>query len=334
MSIVVDPSLFSFTYPVSFKTTSFFQRQAQLPTPQEVRAATPDFLLSRNPNVATGIAFPNIQLYVKYGPCVRESEGQAPRIVSHYLSETVPTPEIFGWDKDGNDVFLYMQLVPGVTLGHRWATLSMEEKDSVCDEIKRMIGKLKMLKQPPSHSLIGKSIYFSSNCMYFFTYDTILVVTSIRASNNTSSKLICASGTVTNQPAADNYFYALKHGQVSGPFRTVKDFHDWFTSINLKGKLHSYRSWLPDIYDITFTHADIHRDNLIVTESGPPNVLAIVDWAQAGWYPDYWEICKARLISDLESDWYRIYIPRIFGTALDEWFPCFEFFFERIGPLF
>jgi aminoglycoside phosphotransferase len=44
------------------------------------------------------------------------STGIAP---GHYLSAALSTPEIYGWDKDGDDVFLYMQLVFGVTLNQR-----------------------------------------------------------------------------------------------------------------------------------------------------------------------------------------------------------------------
>jgi hypothetical protein len=156
MSIIIDLPKYSFTHPASFKTSSFFQGQARLRTPQEVRATTPDFALSRNPNIATRLAFPDLQLFVKYGPNVNVSEGQASRLVSHYLSESVPMPEVCGWDRDGGDVFLYMQLIDGVTLSQRWPSLSMEEKDSICDEIKGVIENLKILRQPDSQSMIGK----------------------------------------------------------------------------------------------------------------------------------------------------------------------------------
>ena len=58
----------------------------------------------------------------------------------------------------------------------------------------------------------------------------------------------------------------------------------------------------PNIGEITLTHGDIHPRNIIVSRTSPPKVLALVDWEFVGWYPDYWEYCRARRITVLE-DW-------------------------------
>jgi hypothetical protein len=31
--------------------------------------------------------------------------------------------------------------------------------------------------------------------------------------------------------------------------------------------------------------------------------MAILDWEHAGWYPDYWEYCKAMYTAPYDGDW-------------------------------
>jgi hypothetical protein len=55
-------------------------------------------------------------------------------------------------------------------------------------------------------------------------------------------------------------------------------------------------------------------------------VAAIIDWAQAGWYPAYWEYCKARWIKvnpayfedAFQDDWRAKYLPTILDPVDDE----------------
>ncbi|KAJ5888301.1 phosphotransferase enzyme family protein [Penicillium taxi] len=47
---------------------------------------------------------------------------------------------------------------------------------------------------------------------------------------------------------------------------------------------------------IMLTHDDIAPPNIILSSGPNPKVAAVIDWAQAGWYPAYWEYCKARRI--------------------------------------
>ncbi|KAJ0415295.1 hypothetical protein BJY00DRAFT_304967 [Aspergillus carlsbadensis] len=55
---------------------------------------------------------------------------------------------------------------------------------------------------------------------------------------------------------------------------------------------------------IRFTHADLHRANIIVTPSS------------AGWYPEYWEYCKALYTASYGDEWRRDgYIERV----IDPW---------------
>jgi thiamine kinase-like enzyme len=54
---------------------------------------------------------------------------------------------------------------------------------------------------------------------------------------------------------------------------------------------------------IILTHGDLHRSNIIVSESSPVHVRAIIDWEQFGWYPEYWEYCKTISTVHYDDEW-------------------------------
>lgn len=57
--------------------------------------------------------------------------------------------------------------------------------------------------------------------------------------------------------------------------------------------------------------------------AGPnPKVTALLDWTQAGWYPAYWEYCKASRIA---------VNPKYFPVAfMDEWHSYLHMILERV----
>ena len=91
---------------------------------------------------------------------------------------------------------------------------------------------------------------------------------------------------------------------------------DGLTGLSLGS--HPYREFLPDTGEIKFTHADLHRGNIIVSTTGPARILAIVEWAQAGWYPDYWEYCKARYTCWHEDEWGLVWIEKFLFPRVQE----------------
>ncbi|KAN0077622.1 hypothetical protein V8E54_005926, partial [Elaphomyces granulatus] len=64
-----------------------------------------------------------------------------------------------------------------------------------------------------------------------------------------------------------------------------------------------WEPYLPDDEAIALTHGDLHRANILISSTGPPLVVTIVDWAQAGWYPAYWEYCKACHTASYTDEW-------------------------------
>ncbi|KAL1970916.1 hypothetical protein VTN77DRAFT_2750 [Rasamsonia byssochlamydoides] len=156
------------------------------------------------------------------------------------------------------------QLVQGETLEKRWDSLTAEQKAAFREQLRSMVVLLRKLKQAQSDQFIGH---------------------------------------IARQPLHDVIFIA-NSCPPAGPFATVRDFHDWFAWLpcrhnpNPPSAVNPMRQGLPDNADIVFSHGDLHRSNILIapcpSSPGGLSVCAIVDWQQAGWYPEYWEYAKAR----------------------------------------
>jgi thiamine kinase-like enzyme len=109
-----------------------------------------------------------------------------------------------------------------------------------------------------------------------------------------------------------------------GPFSSVGTFNDWFSRLPQRFLPDSQkfedplRPLLLDEGAITFTHADLHPGNILISKHGPVQILAIVDWGQSGWYPDYWEYCKAAYTCMYSGEWCLKWIPMFLPPRLDE----------------
>ena len=138
---------------MDFLDSSFFQSKEhsqRLPTPAEVRALSGGENFQPPP-----VIIEHLNLLVKFGPCVTVAEAQCLWLIRRILGDKVPVPEVYGWRVDGLEVFIYMQLVRGVTLKDRWEHLSAAEKTSVCGQLCGMITSLRQVKQEPSDQFIG-----------------------------------------------------------------------------------------------------------------------------------------------------------------------------------
>jgi hypothetical protein len=114
----------------------------------------------------------------------------------------------------------------------------------------------------------------------------------------------------------------------AGPFDSVKEFHDWFTALFKRPMpdpesvpIEPFRPDLSDDSSIVFTHGDLHPSNIILSLSEPTQIIAIIDWEQAGWLPEYWEDRKAHYTCDYEGEWSTQYIPVFLDQYASTWEP-------------
>lgn len=296
------------------RTSSFFQHHSQLPSPEEVRSrARSQYLAGTHwgwklRGVSTGynahpapavFEFKNISLFVKWGSDVRITEGQSLYAIRNSCGDSVPVPEIYGWRKDGDEMFLYMEAIHGKTLEEIWPTLNEDNRLCICNELQTILHNLRQLKQDPLDRFIGKS-----PCVVAFLHYT-----------PTNTNIIIFLGSITRGNYYERALF-LESQSEAGPFISVKDFHDWFIQ-QYKRKMSDpetvpepYRKNLPDDKEIVFTHGDFHRSNIIIS-STLPRVAALVDWEQSGWLPDYWEDCKAHWTAPYLGEWAVNYLPLI-----------------------
>ncbi|KAF4443108.1 phosphotransferase family [Fusarium acutatum] len=270
---------------VTFQDSTFFARngpKAIFPSADQVRAKSEagDHVLHKRNTVI----FVSLGLVVKFGrePRVTVAEGQCLWWLRRYLP-SVPVPEIYGWTEDGGEIFLYMQLVNGMTLEKRWDSLSSKDKAGVGEQLRDMVGELRRVERDPEDEFLGQ----------------------------------------INRGPLQDVVFADGIRPKAGPFPSVKEFHDWFSFLirqqaasgphwegyKLEDIPDPYRQLLPDDLGVVFTHADLHQSNIMVSEGSPCRVIAVIDWHQSGWYPDYWEFYKAEYTNHWESEWVQKYIP-------------------------
>ena len=160
----IDPSNLPRSRNLVFEKSSFFTRSAgaTLPTPRQVRLDAAHWNdesrihSSRPPPVL----YKDLKLLVKYGRQITQAEGQCLWAIHHHLNACVPVPEIFGWSEDADEVFLYMELIDGDTLEHRWDSLSDIEREKLCAELHHMTEAWRGLQQVSTPAFVGERLLF------------------------------------------------------------------------------------------------------------------------------------------------------------------------------
>ncbi|KAH6886394.1 kinase-like domain-containing protein [Thelonectria olida] len=290
---------------MTFKDSSFFVRNgpdAKLPTPAEVWARSTAEAPKRFMSFRKPLFYEDLGLVVKLGrdPEVTVAEGQCLWALRRL---DFPVPEIYGWEVDGEHTILYMELVKGVTVESRWETMSDAERVGFCGELRKILDRLRSLGQEAGHAFVG---------------------------HINRTHLRCCSICNGVKPPA-------------GPFPSVKAFHDWL-SITIRTGLDQhwpgvkaedipdpYRRLVPDASAIVFTHGDLHRSNIMVSDESPCKVVALLDWEQSGWYPEYWEYMKAEYTADWRSEWVQKYVPMLLDRPGEDAMEGFESYARTFG---
>lgn len=156
---------------IEFRDTDYFKSWKALPTPSEVRAQA---LYQHKAGIVTDsrrtyfpegphsdpppVLFRERNLWVKWGLGVRLSEAQSLYIVRKFLPDGFPAPEIYGWRKDGEDVFLYCELLQGQTLQQKWYTMGEDARISVTCELRVAVENLRRLQQDSQEQFVGRLV--------------------------------------------------------------------------------------------------------------------------------------------------------------------------------
>jgi tRNA A-37 threonylcarbamoyl transferase component Bud32 len=111
-------------------------------------------------------------------------------------------------------------------------------------------------------------------------------------------------GSIDGTACEDPVFCAELGG--FGPYKTQDEFNDGLIRAM---KLSQESSWVDQIakfikampqHEVVLTHSDFSPRNIIVRGD---EVVAIIDWEMAGFYPEYWEYVKALYHPEWQSRW-------------------------------
>jgi aminoglycoside phosphotransferase len=107
---------------------------------------------------------------------------------------------------------------------------------------------------------------------------------------------------VTGGPFWDGRLYGATERH--GPFKNVQEFHDYLRDGIQSHKYDDVQKLIDlhrqDWKAPTFTHGDLSSLNILVRGD---DVVGIVDWETAGWYPSYWEYTTACQVNPQNSFW-------------------------------
>jgi thiamine kinase-like enzyme len=89
----------------------------------------------------------------------------------------------------------------------------------------------------------------------------------------------------------------------------------------------SYRDFLPDNGKVYFTHGDLTLGNIMVAgDPGSKDIVGIIDWEQAGWYPEYWEYCKLLYGVEYSHEWRAEgWAEQVMAAFPEEWIAFAEY---------
>lgn len=104
-----------------------------------------------------------------------------------------------------------------------------------------------------------------------------------------------------------------------GPFQTTAEFQDWLATPRASEPESIYwnqvTAHLGQDYPINFTHGDIAARNIMVRDG---QIVAILDWEYAGWYPVYWDyVFTLRGMDNIDWETLGLNLPSIFPSRYD-----------------
>ncbi|KZZ98342.1 phosphotransferase enzyme family protein [Moelleriella libera RCEF 2490] len=235
---------------------------------------------------------------VKYGAAVSLTEGENMLFVKQ--SSTVPVPTVYAIfsrrdeDKKFPTNYIVMENIAGETLEACWSTLDTQAKADVAGKLRGHLTQLRRIPSPGYFGLLGKRPYDNS---VFWT-----------------------SEEATRQ-------------MISGPFDTQQQMVNAMLENHLhrnqtKRKAEFYRRVLPNrLHDqpSVFTHGDVQRKNLLLKEDG---TLVVLDWEDAGWYPNFWEYAMTMFSCRWEDDWHDWVVK-----AMDEYVEEYAWMHMLLGEI-
>lgn len=176
---------------------------------------------------------------------------------------SIPVPKVFCAFTHSGRTYIVMERIKGDIIGHGWVNRNEKSKAKLLSQLVRKIHEMREL-QPPEGMGVASADGGS-------LYDCRIPGPSLRF----------------------------------GPFNTIEDFHR-----HLRMGMEFDSRLNPDIQELikqhskswplVFTHGDLSSLNILVRGD---DIVGIIDWETAGWYPSYWEYTSASQVNPQNYFW-------------------------------
>ncbi|EIM85020.1 kinase-like protein [Stereum hirsutum FP-91666 SS1] len=191
---------------------------------------------------------------------------------------TIPVPHVVASDSAFGRSYMLMRRVEGMPLEFAWPDLDAGQRANVVEQLRSFAAQLRTLSPTLSR---GHSVH------------------AVCALNNAS------------------FWDSRISSAPTGPFPDERAFNDHLVAVAERymdeTTLPAIRARMRDDHRICFTHGDLAPRNIMVQGD---NVTAIIDWEEAGWYPEHWEIVKALWCTLKDPEWLSA-VRRIVGDDLE-----------------
>ncbi|KAK6509772.1 hypothetical protein TWF481_004502 [Arthrobotrys musiformis] len=259
---------------------------APLPTLAEIHAATDGGSAWKKK------ACINNQFFVKYGVCTRQTEAENLLFVEKNLK--ISAPKLYAaWREPDGSLYIIMEYLPGDPLKKLWPDLEEPQKALILWELRQVVNQIRALPGPKVFATVS-------------------------------------GGLLTHDLIRTPYVGDPDHNR---PFANEREFlMSFINNVKSDAKDNNRHSYIGDFFERellsefvknedkhipTFTHADFHQLNILVTErEGQKGYnISLIDWEAAGWYPSYWEYVAAFLTVQWDDNDWGIRL----GDAVDSW---------------
>lgn len=208
---------------------------------------------------------------IKFGQTISLIEANNSRFVASQTS--IPVPKVYHAFEHKGRTYIVMERSHGETLGQKWHSLSAESKKSIFTQLKAMMEQLRSLST--------------------------------------------GTNAISNAEGGPIHDYRMPRDAFWGPFGTVSEFHlalrndvtaksldvpsNGSVSSTAIDELHKLITFHESVTQPSvFTHGDLSLNNILVDDG---KIVAILDWATAGWMPYYWEYTMARHSNSQNVPW-------------------------------
>jgi hypothetical protein len=203
---------------------------------------------------------------IKHGFLCCRSEALAMQFITE--TTAIPVPRVYAYLSNGETPrrgYIAMEKLPGVALVHALDDLDDDACGRIAQQLSGYIDEMKKLDSPDSFGMVGKyGAYHGGVFIYLHSYEQ-------RKGDRPGNP--CKA---TNMREFLDYFALSAHidlndKEAAGKFTSAIDFNRPFS----------------------FSHGDLLPENIMYNPN-TGNLVGLVDWQFAGWYPYFWNDWVAR----------------------------------------